>query len=67
MTEKPHDIRCGKCNRKLGEGQYIRLAIKCPRCGVLNHYRASTPMQHAHERPTLKKDNHGFFKNSNAL
>lgn len=64
MTEKPHDIRCGKCNRKLGEGQYIRLAIKCPRGGVLNHYRASTPIQRAHERPTLKKDNHGFFKNS---
>ena len=64
MTEKPHDIRCGKCNRKLGEGQYIRLSIKCPRCAAINHMRASTPSTHAHERPTGKKDEHGFFKNS---
>ena len=42
MTEKPHDIRCGKCNRKLGEGQYIRLAIKCPRCGAFNQLSAQS-------------------------
>lgn len=27
------DIRCGSCNRKLGAGEYVRLTIKCPRCG----------------------------------
>ncbi|MDR3351760.1 MAG: Com family DNA-binding transcriptional regulator [Zoogloeaceae bacterium] len=33
------DIRCGSCNRKLGEvGQFDCLAIKCPRCKTLNHY-----------------------------
>ncbi|MGZ9712527.1 Com family DNA-binding transcriptional regulator [Glaciimonas sp. GNP009] len=31
-------IRCGHCARKLGEGEYISLAIKCPRCGTLNHF-----------------------------
>ena len=71
MTEKTTgenpELRCGGCRRKLAEGEYVRLTIKCPRCGVLNHYRASTPSTHAHERPTLQKDNHGFFKNQSPL
>ncbi|WP_211474666.1 Com family DNA-binding transcriptional regulator [Collimonas humicola] len=25
------EIRCGSCSRKLGEGEYIALSIKCPR------------------------------------
>lgn len=37
MTE----IRCGQCARKLGEGEYIILAIKCPRCGAMNQLSAS--------------------------
>ncbi|PUA16824.1 Com family DNA-binding transcriptional regulator [Glaciimonas sp. PCH181] len=37
------DIRCGNCSRKLGEGEYITLTIKCPRCGTLNHLRATRP------------------------
>lgn len=32
------EIRCGACRRKLGEGVFPRLAIKCPRCGVLNQF-----------------------------
>lgn len=64
MTEKPHDLRCGACNRKLGEGQYIRLSIKCPRCGGFNNFRASTPFMHAHERPTFyrNEDAYDYFK-----
>lgn len=54
------DIRCGHCARKLGEGQYSRLAIKCPRCGTLNHFTApSHPATHASERPNTRKDSHG--------
>nr|WP_314710664.1 Com family DNA-binding transcriptional regulator [uncultured Comamonas sp.] len=34
------EIRCGSCNRKLAEGEYTRLAIKCPRCGALNQLSA---------------------------
>ncbi|WP_329956083.1 Com family DNA-binding transcriptional regulator [Collimonas silvisoli] len=37
------DIRCGSCSRKLGQGEYITLSIKCPRCGTLNHLRAKRP------------------------
>ncbi|WP_082926524.1 Com family DNA-binding transcriptional regulator [Cupriavidus sp. D384] len=37
------EIRCGSCNRKLGMGEYIRLAIKCPRCGTMNQLRAERP------------------------
>lgn len=44
-------IRCGACHRKLGEGQYLTLVIKCPRCGALNHLKADEPLSpHATER-----------------
>ncbi|MES2401886.1 MAG: Com family DNA-binding transcriptional regulator [Pseudomonadota bacterium] len=41
MQEKLELIRCGSCQRKLGEGCYTRLEIKCPRCKALNVLRAS--------------------------
>ena len=50
------DIRCGHCRRKLGEGVYARLVIKCPRCRALNHLTAQSPAPHASERPTPEKD-----------
>ncbi len=39
MTE----IRCGQCDKKLGEGIYLVLSIKCPRCGTMNSLRAESP------------------------
>jgi phage FluMu protein Com len=36
------EIRCGYCSRKLGVGEYVKLQIKCPRCGTLNHFRAAS-------------------------
>lgn len=42
------DIRCGHCNKKLGVGDYRRLVIKCPRCGVVNHLRAMSPAPARH-------------------
>lgn len=57
-----NEIRCGECNRKLGEGTYLVLSIKCPRCSTLNQFRASTHIQHATERPTPKKDTHEFVE-----
>ncbi|WP_082139925.1 Com family DNA-binding transcriptional regulator [Desulfovibrio sp. TomC] len=37
------DIRCGKCNRLLAKGEALSLSIKCPRCGAINHVRATNP------------------------
>ncbi|WP_324622733.1 Com family DNA-binding transcriptional regulator [Delftia lacustris] len=34
------EIRCGSCRRKLGEGIFSRLVIKCPRCGAMNQLSA---------------------------
>lgn len=34
------EVRCIKCNRKLAEGEFINLSIKCSRCGTLNNLRA---------------------------
>lgn len=50
------EIRCGACRRKLGEGTYQALTIKCPRCGAMNHLRAESPPPHAAER--LNKEKH---------
>lgn len=38
------EIRCCKCNKKLAEADYRQLAIKCPRCGVLNTLKAVEPL-----------------------
>ncbi|MBC3860484.1 Com family DNA-binding transcriptional regulator [Undibacterium jejuense] len=35
------DIRCGSCSRKLGEGEFISLTIKCPRCKTMNTLRVT--------------------------
>ncbi|MGE8356399.1 MAG: Com family DNA-binding transcriptional regulator [Microvirgula sp.] len=37
-----NDIRCGHCGRKLAEGRYIHLTIKCPRCRAINHLKAES-------------------------
>lgn len=37
------EIRCGACRRKLGEGEFTVLSIKCPRCGAMNVQRAARP------------------------
>ncbi|MCG9027080.1 Com family DNA-binding transcriptional regulator [Laribacter hongkongensis] len=44
-------IRCGQCHKKLAEGRYHTLLIKCPRCRTLNHLKAAEPLSpHATER-----------------
>ena len=40
-TNAANDLRCVKCNKKLAEGMAVKLSIKCPRCGLLNEYKAS--------------------------
>ena len=37
------EIRCGACSRKLGEGIFTALTIKCPRRGAFNTLRAESP------------------------
>lgn len=37
------EIRCGECNRLLAKGEAVDLAIKCPRCGCMNHVRGQIP------------------------
>lgn len=43
------EIRCGACGKKLGNGIYQSLAIKCPRCKTLNFLRAESPKPEHHE------------------
>ncbi|NHR08028.1 Com family DNA-binding transcriptional regulator [Chromobacterium haemolyticum] len=45
------EIRCGQCGRKLAEGAYLTLNIKCPRCRTLNHFQAKSHPDERHERP----------------
>ncbi|MGS5089081.1 Com family DNA-binding transcriptional regulator [Hydrogenophaga sp. A37] len=46
-----NEIRCGGCHKKLGEGLYTALKIKCPRCGDMNHLRAESPQPACHRAP----------------
>ncbi|WP_083844247.1 Com family DNA-binding transcriptional regulator [Pseudogulbenkiania sp. NH8B] len=64
MTNKLDDIRCGHCARKLAEGRYIELSIKCPRCGTINHLRAASPSP-ARPRASESKDAHAWPTNHN--
>jgi phage FluMu protein Com len=47
-------IRCRSCNKKLGEGTWIELIIKCPRCSTLNQLKAPSLMNNgeSHELGT---------------
>ncbi|SEQ84127.1 Mu-like prophage protein Com [Giesbergeria anulus] len=48
-----YEIRCGACRKKLGEGIYQRLSIKCSRCGTFNQLSAqSAPSTERH--PSVK-------------
>ncbi|MDR2188759.1 MAG: Com family DNA-binding transcriptional regulator [Azonexus sp.] len=51
------DIRCTTCSKKLAEGEFSRLIIKCPRCKTLNHLnaRSVTPPER-HRAPLTKKE-----------
>ncbi|MBC7859186.1 MAG: Com family DNA-binding transcriptional regulator [Burkholderiaceae bacterium] len=47
------DIRCGKCHKKLGAGEYQRLDIKCSRCGTMNLLRTASPTPERPGAPVL--------------
>ncbi|WP_123511926.1 Com family DNA-binding transcriptional regulator [Pseudomonas frederiksbergensis] len=37
------NCRCGHCKRLLARvGEHTELQIKCPRCGTLNHVKATS-------------------------
>ncbi|MDO8776187.1 MAG: Com family DNA-binding transcriptional regulator [Burkholderiaceae bacterium] len=54
MRQKLEEIRCGDCRRKLAEGLYTRLEIKCPRCGTHNVLRAGAA-DHSSQSPTPER------------
>ena len=63
------EIRCGACRRKLGEGVYTALTIKCPRCGAINSLRAESPPPARHRASDPKgmlSGNHNTHSKANA-
>lgn len=60
------EIRCGNCRRKLAEGIYIALSIKCPRCGAVNQLRAERPPPARHRVPDPKGHSIGNPSKENA-
>lgn len=52
------EIRCSKCNKKLAEAEYRRLAIKCPRCGTMNTLKAAEPQHRANSAQKEKIGDH---------
>lgn len=53
------EIRCGACSRKLGEGRFEVLSIKCSRCGTVNHLRAQSATPARHRAPQQNEATHG--------
>jgi phage FluMu protein Com len=51
------DVRCGKCRKKLAEGVFTELSIKCPRCLTLNLKTYESPTSAA--RPPNQEAQHG--------
>ncbi len=58
MDTNRDEIRCGQCARKLAVGQYVKLQIKCPRCGTLNSYStlSATPLERPRTSNSTMKD-----------
>jgi phage FluMu protein Com len=54
------EIRCGNCHRKLGEGEYTRLAIKCPRCGHINQLSAMRATPERRRASTVNTSHDGL-------
>ncbi len=40
MKESGREIRCKKCKRLLMKGEVWAIEIKCPKCGVIQYFRA---------------------------
>ncbi len=56
-------VRCGNCNKKLAEAEFIRLSIKCSRCGAFNELKAIEPLTRAPRAPN-KEDFNGKTNHS---
>lgn len=53
------EIRCGACSRKLGEGRFEVLSIKCTRCKTVNLLRAESATPARHRAPQDHEAKHG--------
>jgi phage FluMu protein Com len=52
------DFRCGRCRRLLARGDVLYVAIKCPRCGLMNQFqKASEPLTRAPRAPDQEAKN----------
>ncbi|MDR3300882.1 MAG: Com family DNA-binding transcriptional regulator [Candidatus Accumulibacter sp.] len=58
-------IRCGQCGRKLAEADYVRISIKCPRCGTIN--QVMTPSHPPERQGASSKKVTLHAKRTNAL
>ncbi|WP_321402733.1 zinc finger domain-containing protein [Maridesulfovibrio sp.] len=54
---RKNEFRCGTCKRLLAIGTG-NLSIKCPRCGAMNHLRATSTKEESH-RASLGVPNEG--------
>ncbi|MAN51225.1 MULTISPECIES: Com family DNA-binding transcriptional regulator [unclassified Marinimicrobium] len=44
------EVRCTKCRRKLAMAAFSEIEIKCPRCGAVNHQKATSLQSHPDRR-----------------
>jgi phage FluMu protein Com len=45
------EVRCGNCRKKLFEGSFSEIDIKCPRCGTMHKLRTQSPEPEGRRAP----------------
>ncbi|WP_293222341.1 Com family DNA-binding transcriptional regulator [Ottowia sp.] len=59
------DVRCGRCSKLLARAEGI-VEIKCPRCGCMNHWRASVADHGVPSPESERRERHQHRKSDDA-
>ncbi|WP_423458042.1 Com family DNA-binding transcriptional regulator [Ottowia sp. VDI28] len=59
------EVRCGRCSKLLARAEGT-VEIKCPRCGCLNHWRASAADRSGSSPKPERLERHQLRKNDDA-
>lgn len=51
-------VRCGKCSKMLAKADFVRIEIKCPRCGTLNQMMSASNTSPERLGASIRKEAH---------
>ncbi|CAN7566101.1 Com family DNA-binding transcriptional regulator [Acidovorax sp. LjRoot117] len=59
------EVRCGRCSKLLARADGV-VEIKCPRCGCMNHWRASPADRSGPSPKPERRERHKAMSNEDA-